>query len=298
MTLNLLKLSGLSLLLLFGLIGCKTETSNITSISSSEVVKPLEAVSALGQLNPFGEIRKLAAPTSGFGGTPRIEILLVEEGDKVVNGQVLAIFDNRSRLLADLKKIEAKIETLTSNIEIKSIEVNRFQQATIEGASSIVLLEEKKNQLIKYKGQRNEALAEKIGIEEEIKDSELKSPIDGVILRIISREGERPGVDGVLEIGANQLMEALIEVYESDINRVKIEQDVHLVSENGGFSGQLFGKVVAISPQVRQRRVLSTDPTGDADARVIEVRVKLDTESSQLVRNLTGMKVIARFKSI
>ena len=50
-----------------------------------------------------------------------------------------------------------------------------------------------------------------------------------------------------------------------------------------------------ISPQVRQRRVLSTDPTGDADARVVEVRVKLDQSSVEQVSRLTGMKVIARF---
>ena len=50
-----------------------------------------------------------------------------------------------------------------------------------------------------------------------------------------------------------------------------------------------------ISPQVRQRRVLSTDPTGDADSRVVEVRVKLDNASAKKVSHLTGMKVIARF---
>jgi len=54
--------------------------------------------------------------------------------------------------------------------------------------------------------------------------------------------------------------------------------------------------VLRISPQVRQRRVLSTDPTGDADARVVEVRVRLAPESAARVSRLAGMKVIARFK--
>ena len=60
----------------------------------------------------------------------------------------------------------------------------------------------------------------------------------------------------------------------------------------------LRGQVNLISPQVRQRRVLSTDPTGDADSRVIEVRVKLDDSSAEKVSNLTGMKVIARFQPL
>ena len=69
-----------------------------------------------------------------------------------------------------------------------------------------------------------------------------------------------------------------------------------MISENGGFNGSLSGQVSLISPQVRQRRVLSTDPTGDADSRVVEVRVKLDIPSAKKVSHLTGMKGIARFQ--
>ena len=90
-------------------------------------------------------------------------------------------------------------------------------------------------------------------------------------------------------------MQALIEVYESDIDRVFINQNVQLTSENGGFEEVLLGKVIRISPQVKQRKVLSTDPTGDADARIIEVLVELNQESIDLVKGFSGMKVIARF---
>ena len=102
--------------------------------------------------------------------------------------------------------------------------------------------------------------------------------------------------DGILELGDSDRMEALIEVYESDIARVRQDQAVEMTSENGGFAGVLHGTVHRISPQVRQREVLSTDPTGDADARIVEVRVRLDPASIADVRNLTGMKVIARLK--
>ena len=52
---------------------------------------------------------------------------------------------------------------------------------------------------------------------------------------------------------------------------------------------------MCIRDRVKQRIVLSTDPTGDADARIIEVLVKLNEESIKLVKNFTGMKVIAKF---
>ncbi len=47
--------------------------------------------------------------------------------------------------------------------------------------------------------------------------------------------------------------------------------------------------------RVKQRKVLSTDPTGDADSRIIEVLVELNKESINLVENYAGMKVIAKF---
>ena len=134
------------------------------------------------------------------------------------------------------------------------------------------------------------------GIKFDLEQTQLKSPIDGIVLQILAREGERPNSSGVINVGSNQLMEALVEVYESDIGRVQMGQVVELISENGGFNGSLKGQVTLISPQVRQRRVLSTDPTGDADSRIIEVRVKLDNSSAKKVSHLTGMKVIARFQ--
>ena len=67
------------------------------------VVRPIEAVAALGQISPAGDVRRLAAPVSGFGGSPRVSELLVREGDAVKRGEVLAIFDNRPQILSDLE---------------------------------------------------------------------------------------------------------------------------------------------------------------------------------------------------
>jgi HlyD family secretion protein len=124
----------------------------------------------------------------------------------------------------------------------------------------------------------------------------LRAPIDGTVLRIVARVGERPGDKGIVELGATDQMEALLEVYESDIDRVRLGQTAVLTSENGGFAGTLRGRVSRVSPQVRQRQVLATDPSGDVDARIVEVRVALDPEDAGRVRALTGLKVIARLQ--
>jgi len=255
----------------------------------------LEAVSALGTLVPAGDVRRLAAPASAMGGSPRLLSLAVEEGQRVKQGQLLATFDSRPKLLADLAALQARIASLQGQIRLQNREIERYQSAASSGAAAMVLLEEKKDELVKLQGQLREAVAQRQGLQVDLADSELRAPLAGTVLKIHSRPGERPANDGVLELGAGDQMEAVAEVYESDINRVKQGQMVSLVSENGGFSGSLQARVIRISPQVRQRAVLSTDPTGDADARVVEVRLALDPADAAKVRDLAGLKVIARF---
>ena len=290
---------GLGLLVVVLLVAIMRRPSAPTKpvAPSAEAVRPPEAVAALGQLEPAGDVRRLAAPVSGFGGTPRVAELLVRAGDPVAQGDVLARFDSRPQILADLDAVREKLRTLDIEIQMQKREVSRYAAAAREGAAALVLLEDKQDEQVRLEGERREALARQRKLRADLADSELRSPIDGVVLKLHSRVGERPDDDGVLEVGASQRMEALIEVYESDVNRIRLGQPVALVSENGGFSGRLSGEVVRISPQVRQRRVLSTDPTGDADARIVEVRVRLSPESAAKVSRLAGMKVIARFQN-
>ncbi|MBL6798034.1 MAG: HlyD family efflux transporter periplasmic adaptor subunit [Synechococcus sp. BS307-5m-G39] len=288
----------LSILVIAGTIAfLQRPTTVVAQAPQAESPRPPEAVAALGRLRPLGEIRRLAAPVSGFGGTPRVSKLLVNEGDTVTRGQVLAVFDSRPQIEADLEALDAQIRTIETEIPLRLREVARYAEAAKVGAASMVILEEKQNELTLAERKRIELTAERRSLEADLVDSELRSPIDGTVLRLHTRVGERPSNDGVLEVGASQSMEALIEVYESDINRIAVGDPVTLVSENGGFEGRLTGRVERISPQVRQREVLSTNPTGDADARVVEVQVSLDRDSARRVSSLAGLKVIARFKT-
>lgn len=255
-----------------------------------------EAVSALGFLAPAGDVRKLAGPAASKGGGPRLSELLVQEGQRVQRGQVLATFDNRPRLQADLQAVTARIQSLEVQTRMQQHEVARYERVAATGAAAVVLLEEKKDELVKLEGQLREARAQRQGVLVDLHDSQLRSPINGTVLRVLARVGERPGEAGIVEIGANDQMEAIAEVYESDIDRVKLGQSVRLVSENGGFDGSLQARVLRIAPQVRQRNVLSTDPTGDADARVVEVRLALDPADASKVHNLAGLKILARFQ--
>ena len=286
----LLLLSPLSL----GIIACSNNNKSKEE-TFEDFIPPINSVAALGQLSPAGEIRKLAPPISQFGSSPRLNELLVSEGDFVKKGAILAIFDNSEKLYADLEKMDNLIKTINLEIALKEDQIKRYELAVEKNAYSFVQLSQRKDELLKLQKQKIINISDKKNIEIDLFNSKLRSPIDGFILSINTRVGERSTNEGILDIGSSQNMEALIEVYESDIDRVFISQKVELSSENGGFKKILKGKVIRISPQVKQRKVLSTDPTGDADSRIIEVLVQLNKESIKLVQNYAGMKVIAKF---
>tara|TARA_B100000674_G_C37873186_1_gene930612 strand:+ start:553 stop:1470 length:918 start_codon:yes stop_codon:yes gene_type:complete len=260
-----------------------------------EAIPLISGVAALGQLSPSGQVRRLASPISQLGSFPRIVKLYVREGDFVKKGTILVTFENKDKLEADLDKQEKLLLANNKEIILKKQQIDMYEMASKKDAYSLVSLSQRKDELLKLEKQNINIVGRINSIEIDLFHSQLRSPIDGYVLSINARVGERSSTDGVLEIGASQNMQALIEVYESDIDRVFISQEVELFSENGGFDTKLFGTVERINPQVQQRQVLSTDPTGDADARIIEVLVNLDKESKALVKGFAGMKVIAKF---
>ncbi|WP_031293924.1 ABC exporter membrane fusion protein [Leptolyngbya sp. Heron Island J] len=72
------------------------------------VLPEITTVTALGRLEPEGEIIQLTAPTSAQ--ESRIQALLVAEGDVVEQGQVIAILDNHDRMEAAFQKAEQQVQ--------------------------------------------------------------------------------------------------------------------------------------------------------------------------------------------
>jgi HlyD family secretion protein len=287
---------GLAVVVLLGVVLLRSR-SQPSPPAPAVAAKPAlpEAVSALGRLEPAGDVRELAAPMTAMGGSPRITALFVQEGQRVVQGQLLASFDNRPGLLADQRLLLTRISSLSQQLSLLERDTLRYRRLAKGGAATGGDLDNREIKLIDLRGQLNQAKAQLAKVNSDLLLSELRSPIDGTVLRVIHQAGERPASQGILELGATDRMEAVAEVYESDIDRVRIGQTVRLISENGGFEGTLQARVLRITPQVRQRQVLSTDPTGDADARVVEVRLALSPADAAKVRSLAGLKIIARF---
>ena len=129
-------------------------------------------------------------------------------------------------------------------------------------------------------------------IESELEDYYVRVPIAGQILKINTLVGEQVDTgQGIVELGRTSQMYAIAEVYETDVSRVKVGQPATIISEHGGFDGKLQGMVDHVGLQIKKQDILESDPAADKDARVVEVKVRLDPEDSEKVAGLTNLQV-------
>ncbi|MFQ6538213.1 MULTISPECIES: HlyD family efflux transporter periplasmic adaptor subunit [Aphanothece] len=85
--------------------------------SAPTVQQPIRTVTALGRLEPISELRTIAAPTSGAG-QPTLLKLLVERGEAVKAGQLLAVLDNQPQLEAAVNAARAEVNLARSRLAI------------------------------------------------------------------------------------------------------------------------------------------------------------------------------------
>ncbi len=117
----------------------------------------------------------------------------------------------------------------------------------------------------------------------------VRSPVAGQVLKINARPGERIGDDGILELGQTDLMYVVAEVYQTEIDKVRIGQPVTIKSS--AFAGELKGAVDQLGLKIGKKNILNDDPAAEQDARVVEVKVRLTPEDSKRVAGLSNLQV-------
>ena len=117
----------------------------------------------------------------------------------------------------------------------------------------------------------------------------IRAPRDAQVLKIHTHPGERVGNDGIVELGQTREMLAVAEIYESDVDKVRLGQTAKITSD--ALTGELRGTVEHIGLQVQRQNIVNTDPSANIDGRIVEVKVRLDRASSQKVAGLTNLQV-------
>ncbi len=131
----------------------------------------------------------------------------------------------------------------------------------------------------------------------DLEDFYVRVPVAGQILSVNTRVGERVNPDqGIVDLGQTDQMVVIAEVYETDVPKLAVGQRAEITSENGGFTNDLGGTVESVGLQIRKTDVLNSDPATDSNARVVEVKIKLDPADSVQVAGLTYMQVRVKIR--
>jgi HlyD family secretion protein len=111
----------------------------------------------------------------------------------------------------------------------------------------------------------------------------------GRILRILSRPGETIGAQPVLQMGDTNEMEVVAEVSELQARDLSRAEPVTITALGETLHGTI--DLERSERMVGRNSIFSLDPTVDADRRVIQVRIRLDQRSSQVLADFLNLQV-------
>lgn len=206
-------------------------------------------------------------------------------------------------LPSQLSEAKANLErtTVTGSKQIQEAKVvlARIQNTSSKQISSAVatldrIAEVRPVDVAAASAQVDEALAAVQIARAQLDMATVRATEDSVVLEIHTRPGELISSEGIVELGQTQQMTALLEVYETDIGKVKLGQSAKLFADS--LPDGLSGKVTEIGVQVKRQNVINSDTSANIDARVVEVRVRLDSTSALLVAGLTNLQVTGEIK--
>ena len=237
--------------------GCQDAPPASASKAVAKESVPAGRVTALGRLEPKDGIRRLAGPSR-----PSVVIakLLVDEGDRVDAGQPVAILDTQSADEAGLARAKAELANAVTALD-------RLQPLVRSGMASVQVRDDAQLKV-------DVAKAEVAAAQSALELDTVRAPVAGQVIAIHARRGERVGPDGIAELAETGQMFGMAEVYETDIGHVKPGQKATLRSP--ALGEPLTGVVDRVGQKIGKLDLLDTDPVARTDARVVEVRIKLD----------------------
>jgi HlyD family secretion protein len=251
----------------------------------------------------------------------------VEASEAQLKLKRLILEKQRVEIASNVTSRKSAVERARAELDATKADFDRQKTLLDRGVSTVLILEKRRRELLTAEAnvREMEASLKRIGVlatsstaapgslidiavtEQEVVSAEadlkvvranlelatIRAPFKGRVLTINTRAGARIGTDGVLEMGATQSMRAVVEVYQSDIGRVRPGQAVTVKAEV--FAEPLGGVVDRISPTVKRQSVVNNDPATATDARVVEVFVAFDEATSRQIATLSRLQVHAVF---
>jgi len=278
----------------------KAKKAEAAKVAAAHAPKSPYVAIANGKADVEGGIIQVAARSAGV-----IRDVLVQEGDDVVKGQVLArLEDDEPRLqaesaAADMHQAEAQIPLLQVQLSTANRELARLQGLVATNFVAAQKVDQAKDAVRQaqagIEAQRAAIAASRAKYNQARYNEELtiiRAPADGRIVRRYANPGAGASTLNVsnmfdLEPKAERIVRA--EISESALPYVVIGQSVQL-SPEADPSKTIPGKVLRRSAVFGARKLQSDDPTEKTEERVVEVVV--GTHGAPF---LIGQRVLVKF---
>ncbi|MGL4512448.1 MAG: HlyD family efflux transporter periplasmic adaptor subunit [Lacipirellulaceae bacterium] len=274
--------------------------------SESSVVESLEVVEGedvrrgqvLARFDTYARRQAALAEAAAQVASAEAELARVEAGAKpdelaAQRAQVALLARDIRHAALERERVKSLVErdaATTEELELKQWELDRAEIEHARAKSLLAALAEVRAVDVAVARASVEVSGAAVRrAEADLAASRVVAPVDGRVLRLRTRTGERVDAEGLLELGDVTAMHAVAEVYEGDLPRVRVGQRARVVLDSTREA--LAGVVVAVGHVVARKGVLSNDPVSDTDARVVEVRVKLDRADSARVERLANARV-------
>lgn len=254
-----------------------------------------QQVTALGRLTPEGSLVKLSVPAGTVGGNEVVERWFVREGDPIRKGQVLARLSSYGQLKASLTQAESNLESTQALLPFLEISKKRGQVLYRDGAISEEEFAKTGATIITKRADIDGAQAEVARARKQLQAAEIRSPLDGNLIRIYSWPGMKETDQGLALIGRTNRMQVWAQVFQSDIPSLRIGQGATIKPESGGFTGALRANLASIIGVVSARDLFATNANNDVNARVVLVKLDLAPADRERVARLSGLNVTVRF---
>lgn len=266
---------------------------------SAAATSPYSAIAA-GKVDIEGGLVDVAARAPGI-----VREVLVQEGDKVVEGQVLARQEDddsrlsRNRVAAQLAQADAQLPILEVQFDAAVREEARLKRLTDENAVSVQLYEQAQDRTkqlaAQLDAQRSSIKLVRAQLAEanyQVELHQIRAPADGTIVRRYANPGSGAStfsVTSMFQLQPDALRIVRAEVEERSITQVKVGQKVEIVPESDQKT-TYPGEVLRIAAVMGARKLRSDDPSERADERVVEVVV-----NAEAAPVLVGQRMLVKF---
>ena len=220
----------------------------------------------------YGQVdtRERVPARARIGGT--IVDLSVTEGDQVDAGPLLAVIVD-DKIQFQLDSVDSRLEALGAQLETATAELERGQALIERRVITTQRLEQLQTAVDVISGEIRSLEAERLVVEQQVTEGEVRSPSDGVVLLVPVSLGSVMSPGETIAVVAGGGVYLRLSVPERHAGDLVEGADIEIGTESAEPEQRQTGRLVKLYPQIEGGRVQADVEVDGLDGRFVGRRV-------------------------